>query len=142
MTKPKAVSAAAVTAVFMLSSCYSVMVQPVPDTDARADIDLRGVVLGEGPARETFEFSEVLAVQWTESALVITGVVQAPGEAGHGQTSTITFPLEDVSDVLVREMDGTRASIIVAGVIMSAAIAIAFAVTGKSKDGVPIGSAR
>ena len=142
MRKPSAASAAIVTASFMLSSCYSVMVQPVPDPDSRTDMDIRGVVLGEGPERETFEFSEVIDTRWTESALVITGVVHAPGEAGHGQTGTISFPLGDVSDVLVREMDGTRASLIVAGVIMSAAVAITFAITGKSKDGVPIGRAR
>ena len=142
MRKPNAIAAAVVAASFLMSSCYSVMVQPVPDPDSRADMDIRGVVLGEGPERETFEFSEVNDTRWTQSALVITGVVHAPGEAEHGQTSTVSFPLEDVSDVLVREMSGTRASIIVAGVIMSAAVAITFAVTGKSKDGVPIGRAR
>ena len=142
MRKPSAASAAIVTASFLLSSCYSVMVQPVPDPDSRADMDIRGVVLGEGPDRETFEFSEVIDTRWTESALVITGVAHAPGESEHGQTSTISFPLEDVSDVLVREMDGTRASLIVAGVIMSGVVAISLAVTGKSKDGVPIGTAR
>ena len=142
MRKPGAASATIVTASFLLSSCYSVMVQPVPDPDSRADMDIRGVVLGEGPDRETFEFSEVIDTRWTESALVITGVAHAPGESEHGQTSTISFPLEDVSDVLVREMDGTRASLIVAGVIMSAVVAISLAVTGKSKDGVPIGTAR
>ncbi len=101
---------------------------------------VRGVVLGEGPDSETFEFSEVHDTRWTETSLLIVGVVHAPGEAEHGQTTTVTFPIADVSEVMVRELDGNRSSIIVAGVIMAASIVISLLVTGKSQDGVPIGS--
>ena len=142
MRKPTAVSAAVVAAAFMVSSCYTVMVQPVPEPETRESLDIRGVVFGEGPDRETFQYSEVHGVQWTETALVITGVVHAPGEPEDGQINTTSFPLSDVSDVLVMEVAGTRLSIIVAAVIVGAAAAITFAITGKTVDGGPVGGSR
>ncbi len=113
---------------------------PLPEPGGRPQLDLRGVVLGEGPNGRTFEFSELFGAEWTETSLVLTGVVHAPGEPDHGQTTTVTFPLADISEVLVSELDGTRASIILGGIIMGASIAIAFLVTGQSQDGVPVGS--
>ncbi len=140
MRKPAAGLAAAVLVAFTASSCMSVQRMPVPEPGARAGMTVRGVVLGEGPDSETFEFSEVHDTRWTETSLLIVGVVHAPGEAEHGQTTTVTFPIADVSEVMVRELDGNRSSIIVAGVIMAASIVISLLVTGKSQDGVPIGS--
>ena len=125
---------------FIASSCMTVQRMPVPEPEVRDDLNVRGVVLGEGPDSETFEFSEVEDFRWTETSLVIVGVVHAPGEPDHGQTTTVTFPLADVDEVLVREVDGTRSSLIVGGVIMGASIVISFLVTGKSKAGVPIGT--
>lgn len=146
MRNPKAFAVAVVAVSFLCSSCYAVQLAPVPEPEARAALDIRGVVVGEcaadGSGCETFEYSEVHGVQWSESALTITGVVHAPGADDHGQISTGSFPLSDVSDVMVREFDGTRASIIVAAVLVGASVAISFAVTGKSRDGVPIGSLR
>ena len=124
----------------MASSCISVQRMPVPEPDVRTGLNVRGVVLGEGPNSETFEFSEVLDTRWTETSLVVTGMVHAPGESEHGQTTTVTFPLADISEVIVRELDGTRSSIIIASVIMGASIVISFLVTGKSQAGVPIGT--
>lgn len=140
MRKPNGLLAAVVAASFLVSSCMSVQRMPLPEPDGRSQLDLRGVVLGEGPNSRSFEFSEVLDTRWTETSLVLTGVVDAPGEPDHGQPTTVTFPLADISEVLVSELDGTRASIIVGGVIMGASIIIAFLVTGKSQDGVPVGT--
>lgn len=140
MRKPNGGLAAVVLVSFMASSCMSVQRMPVPEPEVRDGLNVRGVVLGEGPDSETFEFSEVLDSRWTETSLVIVGVVHAPGEPDHGRESTVTFPLADISEVLVREVDGTRSSIIVGGVIMGASIIISLLVTGKSQDGVPIGS--
>lgn len=142
MRKPNGLLAAVVAVSFLVSSCMSVQTMPLPEPDGRAQLDVRGVVVGEGPDSETFEFSEVLDARWTETSLVLTGVVDAPGEPDHGQTTTVTFPLADISEVLVSELDGTRASIILGGVIMGASIIIAFLVTGKSQDGVPVGTFR
>ena len=140
MRKPGAGLAAVVMVSFMASSCMSVQRMPVPEPEMRDGLNVRGVVLGEGPDSETFEFSEVHDARWTETSLVIVGVVDAPGEPDHGQTTTVNFPLADIGEIVVREVDGTRSSIIVAGVIMGASIVISFLVTGKSMDGVPIGS--
>ena len=140
MRKSRAVVAASVAAAFLSQSCFATMRYALPEPEARPTLAVHGVVLGEGPDAEVFEFSEVHETRWTETVLVLTGVVEAPGDAEHGQVSTVSFPLAEVDQILVREMDGTRASIIVGGVLMSAAIAIAYLVTGKSQAGVPIGS--
>ena len=140
MRKPNAVLAVAVAASFLASSCMSMRRVPVPEPDARSEFDLRGVVVGEGPSSRTLEFSELYATEWTETSLVLTGVIHAPGEPDHGQTTTLTLPLADISEMLVREVDGTRSSVIVAGLAMGVSILIAFLVTGKSQDGVPIGT--
>lgn len=140
MRKPSAGFAAVVIVPFLVSSCMSVQRIPVPEPEIRADLNVRGVVLGEGPDSETFEFSEVLDSRWTETSLVVVGVVHAPGEPDHGRETTVTFPLADISEVLIREVDGTRSSLIVAGVIMGTSIILSLLLTGKSQDGVPIGS--
>ena len=144
MRKPNAALAAVVAVAFTVSGCMSVQRAPVPGPEVRNGLDIRGVILGECPPEATgcelFEYSEVHDVRWTETSLVITGVVHAPGEDDHGQITTVAFPLAEVSEVLVSDMDGTRASIIVAGILMSASVIISLLVTGKSKDGVPIGT--
>lgn len=140
MRKPNTMLAAAVAASLLAQSCFSVQRLALPEPDLRSTLNVRGVVLGEGTDSETFEFSEVHDARWTESSLVITGVVHAPGEADHGRISTVSFPLSEVSEVLVSEFDGTRVSVIVMAVLVGASAAVMFIVTGKSKEGVPIGS--
>ena len=140
LRKPSAGLAAVVAVSLIASSCMSVQRMPVPEPEIRADLNVRGVVVGTGLDSETFEFSEVLDSRWTETSLVLVGVVHAPGEPDHGRETTVTFPLADISEVLVNEVDGTRSSLIVAGVIMGATIVFSLLVTGKSQDGVPIGS--
>lgn len=140
MRKPRAVAAAVVAASFLTQSCMSMQRMPVPEPDVRAGLDVRGVVLGDGPDSQTFEFSEVIDARWTETSLMLTGTVHAPGEPDHGQTTTASFPVADISELLVRELDGTRSSIILGGVIMGASIVITLLLTGKSQAGVPIGS--
>ena len=146
MRNPKALPVAVVALSFLCTSCYAVKLGPVPEPEARATLDIHGVVVGEcppdGSGCEVFEYSEVHAVQWSENALTITGVVHAPEADDHGVISTGTFPLSDVSEVMVKEFNATRASVILAAVLVGASAAIAFSVTGKSKDGVPIGTLR
>ena len=131
---------------FLCSSCYAVKLGPVPEPEARAALDIRGVVIGEcvpdGSGCEIFEYFEVHGVQWSQSAVTIIGVVHALGAEDHGRVSTASFPLADVNDVMVREFDGTRASVIIAAVLVGALIAVAFSVTGKSQYGVPIKTLR
>ena len=124
-----------VIAVFCFSGCYSVLARPVPLPGERQDMNVRGAILGERDQAERFEFASVEGVRWTESALVMTGVLSV----GDGQITTMSFPLSDVSEVLVRELDGTRASILTAGVLLGTTIVITFALTGKTTDNGPIG---
>lgn len=140
LRKPNPVVAVAIAASFLTQSCFTVQQVAVPEPDLRSTLSVRGVVLGEGDQSERFEFSEVHDARWTESSLTIIGLVHAPGEADDGQLSTVSFPLSDVSEVLVQELDATRLSVIIMGTIVGASIAIMYLVTGKSKAGVPIGS--
>ena len=47
------------------------------------------------------EFSEVFAVQWTSSALVIDGVIDQTGEAAPARRDTISFSYDDVSHLVM-----------------------------------------
>ena len=142
MRKPRAFLAATVAASFLASSCYTVVARPLPPPGERESVTVRGVVLGAGSARETFEFSDVESAIWSETSLTVTGALNAPGQANHGRVETTAFPLADVSEVIVREFDGNRTSVIVGAVIVGASVLIAFAVTGKTTEGGPIGGAR
>ena len=139
MKKPRAVLAAAVLASFLAQSCFSVNRHPMPDPELRNDLAVYGVVLGEGPEAEVFEFAEVHEVRWTETALVISGVTKEP-DGARGEATAVSFPLDDIDEVLVRELNASRVSIVMGGVIMVATVVITFLVTGKSQDGVPIGT--
>lgn len=77
----------------------------VPSPEARVLGDIRGVVLGDGVNERRVEFFEVSRVRWTSSALVTTGAVDYPGRAGRRPVEKISFsfPLDDISYVLVRE---------------------------------------
>ncbi len=140
LRKPNVVMTAVVAASFAVSSCISAQWMPLPEPEIRPELNVRGVVLGNETNARTVEFSEVYDTRWTETHLVLTGALHAPGQPDHGQTTTMSFPLADVSELLVRQLDGTRSSLIVAGTIMSASILISFLVTGQSVDGVPIGT--
>ncbi len=142
MRKHRASLVAPVAAAFLASSCHSVAVRSLPPPGAREGMDVRGVVLGEGPTREVFEFSGVEAVVWSETSLTVTGAVTVQGEEGRGRVETVSFPLADVSEVIAREFDGARTSLIVGAVILGGSVAIALAVTGQTKEGGPIGGAR
>ena len=70
--------------------------------------DIRGVVLNEEAGGGRIEFSRVSEVRWTSSELIITGTVTTRDDEGRalrrrGQTMTTSFPLEDVSHVLLAE---------------------------------------
>lgn len=142
MRKPRASLAAVVAASFLASACYSVVARPLPPPGEREGATIRGVVLGDGADRQTFHFSDVESAIWSETSLTVTGARDAPGQAEHGRVETVSFPLADVNEVIVREFDGNRTSVIVGAVIVGASVAIALAVTGQTKEGGPIGGVR
>lgn len=142
MRKPRASLAATVAASILASSCYTVVARPLPPPGERERATLRGVVLGEGAERQTIQFSDVESATWSETSLTITGALDAPGQAEHGRLETVSVPLADVTEVFVREFNGTRASVVVGVVVVGASALIAWAVTGQTKEGGPIGGVR
>lgn len=96
-------------ALLLVTACYSTTRLPlIPSSDSRIVGDIRGVVLKEEAGGGRIEFSRVSEVRWTPSELVITGTVMTRGDEGgvlrrRGQTMTTSFPLEDVSHVLLAE---------------------------------------
>lgn len=94
----------------LATACYSTSRLPlVPSSETRVVGDIRGVVLKEQAGGGRIEFSRVSEVSWTSSELIITGTVTTRYDEGgvlrrRGQTTmTASFPLEDVSHVLLAE---------------------------------------
>lgn len=94
---PGVVAVALVGSLLLATACHSTGRLPlVPSPETRVVGDIRGVVLKEQAGGGRIEFSRVSEVRWTPSELIITGTVTM------GQTIA-TFPLEDVSHVLLAE---------------------------------------
>ena len=104
MRKPGTFLAATVAASFLASSCTGVA-RPLPPPGEREGVVVRGVVLDAGSAQKTFEFSDMESAIWSETSLTVTGAVNAPFQDNHGRVETMSFPLADVSEVIVREVD-------------------------------------
>ena len=119
-----------------LAGCFTTFALPVPEPAERGDIDLQGVVLGEGENAERVEFDQINDVQWTEESLIITGITKNSDTPGIPQTST--FSLEDASAILVKNLDPNRTSVIMAALILIPISIWAVVVTGQSKEGCPI----
>ena len=90
---------------FLISSCVSV-IRPGPSPGTRVLGDIRGVILRGADQR--VEFRQVSDVRWTADTLVITGVVDSPDRTRYSRAETISFPLDDVSYVLVRDFSPGR----------------------------------
>ncbi len=114
-----------------VAGCMGVVAQPVPEPVDRADTPVMGVVMSGEREGERIEFSRVDRVQWSELSLTITGVRGTDMNA----VETRSFELPDLSAVLVRGVDGTKSSLIVAGMLMTAAIITSLVVTGKTEEG-------
>ena len=108
MRKPGTFLAATVAASFLASSCYTGVARPLPPPGEREGVAMRGVVLDAGSAQKTFEFSDMESALWSETSLTVTGAVNAPFQANHGRVETMSFPLADVSKVIVRKFDWTE----------------------------------
>jgi len=106
-------------ALLLATACYGTRRLPlVPSSETRVVGDIRGVVLKEHAGGGRIEFSRVSEVRWTSSELIITGtvVIRDAGSGAvaraliqtgqlrrRGQTTTASFPHEDVSHVLLAE---------------------------------------
>jgi hypothetical protein len=94
------------------------------------------VVLGEGENAERVEFDQVNDVQWTEESLIITGIAKDSDTPGIPQTST--FSLEDASAILVKNVDPSRTSGIIAALFLIPISIWMVIVSGQSREGCPI----
>lgn len=121
----------------LLTGCFGTLPAPLPEPGARAQADVRGVILrGDTAEGERVEFADILDVQWHDESLAIVGV---PRGAVGTQPVTRTFPFTDLSGVLVRQLDTNRTSALIAGTMLGLIGTVAFLVTGKTKEGGPIG---
>jgi len=96
--------AVALVGSLLLSGChhYERRLVPLPPPGETAVLaDILGVALRPEAGGGMFEFSEVFAVQWTSSALVIDGVIDQTGEAAPARRDTISFSYDDVSHLVM-----------------------------------------
>ena len=113
-----------------LVGCMATLPQPLPESAARPNTAIRGVVLRNPESGERVEYGRTEFVQWTDSTVVIVGIVR--GESPN--VSTRTYRLSDVEAILVREVDPNRTSLLVAGVFVGVGILAAIAFTGKTTN--------
>ncbi len=130
MKRPHASIVVTMTLPFVVG-CMGVIAQPVPEPIERAATEIVGVVVGEEPEGERIEFTRVDRVQWSNLSVTITGVRGTDMNA----VETRSFEIPDLSGVLVRGVDPTKSSLIVAGVLMTAAVITTLVVTGKTEEG-------
>ena len=98
------VVAVGVVASFLSAGCYHHANRRVPVAAASEPVvlsDIRGVVFKEEAGGGEVRYSEVSDVHWLPEALEIDGRVDAPGSPDHGRLTTLAFPYEDVSRLLV-----------------------------------------
>lgn len=140
MNKPPRSLTLAATATF-LTGCFGTLPTPLPGPEARADVDVRGVVLkaDDGSEGERVRFSEILDVDWRDSSLSILG---SRAGAGTTQPSSHEFAYDDLAGVLTRQVDTNRTSALIAAAILATVATVTLLVTGKTEEGTPIGGIR
>ena len=119
-----------------LAGCFATFALPVPEPADRGDTDVQGVVLGEGENAERVEFDQIYDVQWTEESLIITGIAKNSDTPEISQARA--FSLEDVSAILVRDLDPNRTSGIIAALFLIPISIWMIVVSGQSREGCPI----
>jgi hypothetical protein len=137
MRRPPRALTALLTAPF-LAGCFATLPTPLPEPGARAGVQVRGVVLraADGTEGERVEFDEVLDVQWREDALSVFGMRRGGARA---QPASHDFAYDDLSAVLTRQVDVNKTSGLVAGGMIALLATVTFLVTGKTREGGPIG---
>lgn len=119
-----------------LAGCFTTFALPVPEPAERGDTDVYGVVLGEGENAERVEFDQIDDLQWTEESLIITGIAKNSDTPEISQARE--FSLEDVSAILVRDLDPNRTSGIIAALFLIPISIWMIVVSGQSREGCPI----
>ena len=78
MRKPHRILVVTVVIPFMLG-CTATLAQPLPESAARPGTAIRGVILRTSGPDERIEYSETTFVEWTDSTVVILGIVRGEG---------------------------------------------------------------
>jgi hypothetical protein len=127
MKKPGRILVTTVTIPF-LTACFAVLPAPIPAPPERESADIRGVVMrgDNGAEDERVEFAEVLNVEWMDGGVVMVGLQNL-----NSQAVTREFRYEDLSGVLQRQLDPTRTSILIGGVMVAAIGTIALIINGS-----------
>ena len=101
------------------AGCFSLLPTPLPEPPDRS-ADIRGVVRDDGDEGERVEFRSVNDVRWSESEVVIVGVLEEPEDGTFdGEVVTRSYPLSELSGVLTRQLDVDRTSFLVLGVALA-----------------------
>ena len=101
-----------------LVGCVATLAQPLPEPAARPDMAIRGVILRNPESGERIEYRRTEFVEWTDSTVAITGIVRGEGR----NMTTRTFRLSDVEAILVRHLNPSRTSLLVAGVMVGVGV--------------------
>lgn len=139
MRKPRPTLILAVAVPF-LTGCFGIQAQPLPEPQARSSAGVRGLVVRDGTNARRIEFSRVDHVEWTDSTVLLVGVLKDPVEAGasgsavDGTITSRVFPLSSISGVLVRQVDANRTSILIGAVAVGTIAIAALLLTGKTDD--------
>jgi len=118
-----------------MAGCFSTFQAPLPEPAERSSSDIRGVIRDDGADGERVEFDTVDQVQWSDSEVVVTGILE-------DESVTRSYPLSSLSGVLVREVDPAKTSVIIAGFFLGVAATVALLVTGQARDGRPLPGVR
>ena len=138
MTKPRAGLVVTLTLPF-LAGCFGTLPRPLPPPGAQPG-NVNGVVMGVGPDAERVEFARVDSLEWTDSSVIITGVVKGSEQpVASGTVETRTFAFADVSALLVHALDPGKTSALVALVGVGSVAVVAFMITGKTVAGGRVG---
>ncbi len=115
-----------------LAGCFTTLALPIPEPAEREDIELNGVVFRDA---QRVEFDQIDAVEWTEESLIITGITKY---GGSDIPETARYSLEDLSGILVRNLEPNRTSGIVAALFLIPISIWMVIVSGQSREGCPI----
>ena len=113
-----------------LASCMATMSLPLPEPAERSNADIRGLILGSTGSAERIEYEDTQFVQWTDSTVVITGILSGEGR----NVTTQTYQIQDVEAILVHQLHPDRTSVIVGGLLVGAGALAALVFTGETTD--------
>lgn len=135
MRKPPRLLVLAVALPFA-AGCFSPQPAPLPSPAERADVEIRGVVVGDPEdGGRSVEFEEIYDVQWGPSELSIQGMLDGDGASANVVTERYAYT--DLSGVLTNQVDVNRTSFLVIGTVFTGIVAVIFFFTERTGGAGP-----